>query len=225
MTTYASFALPLILLASVQGCSNDSPASREGSALTADAAGQQANEADTAAPDGEGWMSSTCTPLLSSQELWQLVDSGSYDLYVLNGLKIVGDQAIEERTETGVLESRALLVSLEGADLVVDITGTRPEHALLFLEHSRVFRSDEGGVFHERACTAARSVEDGGSLSSRVIAGSDRNVLLLVQATRQLGPVVRQVAVVVGQSVHLAGQEEVPLAAILEAASAARRTR
>jgi len=173
----------------------------------------------------DGWMSSTCSPPLTSDQLWQTIDSGTHDLYVLSGLEVVGDQEVQERSTMGLLESRALQVSLKGADLVVNITGTHPDHSLLFLEESRVFHSAGGGVFRARGCSTARSVEDGGSLSSRVMAGSGRTVLLLVQPTSQLGPVVRQVALVVGGSVRLADDEEVPLQLVVEAGASVRLAR
>lgn len=228
MNKHVHFGALFAIVASITSCSSESIGDREGAALDVDAQARAVEEDAVqmgAVETGDGWMSSTCSPLLSSEELWQMLDSGSHDLYVLNGLKVVGDQEVIERTGTGILESRALHVSIANAELAVDITDTDSEHALLFLEESRVFRSDAGSVFREQPCAAAPSVDAAGSLSSRVLAGSDRTVLLLVQSTTELGPVVRQVATVVGNSVLLADQQELPLQAIVEAASAIRRAR
>lgn len=173
----------------------------------------------------EGWMSSTCTTMMSADQLWGALQTGYYDLYVLQGLDILGEQEFQERTGTGVLESRALRISLDDAKRVVNISGSNAEDGFLFLEDSRVFRSDDGSVFREHPCDRAESVEHDGSLSSRVLAGNSRSIVLLVQSTSQLGSVIRDVAVVVGDTIRLAEGQEVSLVAIEEAAASIRVAR
>lgn len=219
MMSYARLLLTVSACTYAVACSVEPPVHRESAGLGSDAATPTVDEVETSDVPAEGWMSSDCSPILPAQDLWQMLGSGSYDLYVVSGLKIEGDEEVQERTGTGVLESRALHVSLSNADLVISVTKSAPDHALLFLEDSRVFYSDTGDVFRERACSAALSVDSEGSLSSRVLAGREHSVLLVVQSTQQLGAVVRQVAVVSGDSVRLADQE-LPLREIVEAASA-----
>lgn len=166
-------------------------------------------------PSGpRNWMSSTCTGPVDAERFEAALASGNYQVVITDEIEVESDELVRESVPNGLLECRALRVSFRGARQWIGRDATRAEHALLFVEASRIFHRSDGVDFYERACETAESADSVGSLSSRVTANPVAPVAILVELTGMYGPVIRGVATVRGETIIGSEQRTIPISSL-----------
>lgn len=210
--------LALALGLGICACDEDASVEATTSALSSSDA---APDSSSAVEHADFVTAGPCTRPGSPLDFIRAVNSGEYEVVMVTALEVLGEEIVYQSVDSGTYETRALRISVAGADDRVSRVPQSYREALVPIHSTTRFTAYEtGDVTQTIGCPDARHVDEQGSLASRIEAGRRGEMALVVELTAIHGPIVRNIVTRSGDTLRFDHGDTLQVAEIRSASEA-----